>query len=126
MLNFNHFITAAEHNTVLTNDGAAADGVNADLVCRTLFTAFVTIVDILGIIGQCLGNSIRQHQRSTAGRVKLLVVVRFHNLDVVILTENGRALSQQIHQQVDANGHIARTEDWNLLGSCLNLSELLG
>ena len=62
MLNLDDLIAAAEQHAVLTNDGAAADRGDTDLVCRTLFAALVTVVNVLRVIGECARNCVSQHQ----------------------------------------------------------------
>ena len=62
VLDLDDLIAAAEQHAVLTNDGAAADGRDTNLVCRTLFAALVTVVNVLRVLGECARNCVSQHQ----------------------------------------------------------------
>lgn len=58
VLNLDDLVAAAEQHAVLTNDGAAADRGDTNLVCRTLFAALVTVVNVLRVIGECARNCV--------------------------------------------------------------------
>ena len=126
MLDLDDLVAAAEQHAVLADDRAAADSGNADLVRRTLFAALVAVVDIFSLVGQGGGNCVCEHDRRAGRRVELLIVVLLDDLNVVLVAENGSRLLEQLAHQVDADGHVARTEYRNGGGGCADAVKLLG
>src|SRR5262245_61167437 len=85
-----------EEDAVLADDGAAADGVHADLALRPLaHESLATEDEALGILpAEALGDPLRERDRRAARRVLLLPVVSLHDLDVVIGAERLRDLGR--------------------------------
>ena len=73
------FVAAVETNIVFTCHGAAAHGMKADLL-RPALSVFLAAP--IGGNGAGPGHGVKQSQCSTAGGVRLLVVMLFHDLDV--------------------------------------------
>ena len=100
---------------MLADDGAAAHGVDADLVC---FPAVLDLVPAVGVDEGIVADGIdlvRESERGAAGGVQLAVVVGLHDLDVIVLAEELRRLFCEVPEQIHPEGHVARAEDGHLV-----------
>ena len=121
MLESDHFIWTAEQHFVITHDAAATHGADTDLLRVALLTDGGTIIHIVIFAIILLVDGISQHQCSAAGSIQLVVVVLFHDLNVVIRAQNRRSALAQLRQHIDAHGHVRAFEYRNGAGQLHHL-----
>ena len=118
-------VRTAEDDFVLADDGAGTDRVDADLVDR----AFLALRRAVGLVVDRLrkngGDLVGDHQSCAAGRVELLVVMRFDDLDVETGVEDLGRFFRQFGDQVDADRHVGGEEDRDGLCRFIDLCQLL-
>ena len=125
MLYLEHLVEAGEHDFMLADDGAAADGGDADLMLPARLAHAVALEGELRLVGQGLRRGLRYHQRGAAGGVHLAAVVALDDLDVEIRAQDGRRPAHEVKHEVDAEGHVAALENGHLLRGGVDLRELL-
>ena len=112
---------------MFAHDVPAANGVKADIAA--LACAGNTVTAPVGHIGQIdpapFGGGLTQHQRRARGRIDLVVVVAFDDLDIEILVQRSGDLFGQLHQQVDPKAHVARPHDHRVTRGRLQPGDLL-
>ena len=77
-----------KNNLVLANYRAAANSVDTDLIFGTLFAVCVSVIHILGLLAESLGDPIRKHERGSAWSVDFLVMVLFYDFDIKAVSEH--------------------------------------
>ena len=88
---------------MFADDGAAAHGVNAQLVS---FPAVLRLVPAVGVGERIVAHGIdlvRESEGGAAGGVQLVVVVGLDDLDVIVLAEELRRILCKIGEQIDAD-----------------------
>lgn len=77
-----HLIGSCKDHIVVTHNGTAAHGRNADFVLITAYTLCASVIFVMIAFIHSLVDRISQGQCSAARRIQLLVVMFLHNLDV--------------------------------------------
>ena len=105
---FNAFSHADEVDSVLADDIATAHGLHADLFLAALTAhAFTMIVgDFVVITIESIGNDFAHTYGCSRGRVFLLVVVQFNDLDIEAFAEGLGHILEQLEADVDTNTHV--------------------
>src|SRR5919112_309408 len=116
-----------EDEPVLSDHCAAAQGVDADL---TFLPGGQTLPpvdrDLVQILSPALGRGTGKKQGRARGRVLLVVVVGFYDLDVVALAEFRRDLARHLAQEVDPDAHVRGAYYGDAVRSLLDPCQLLG
>ena len=63
MLDFDHFVRAGKDDIVFAHDGAAAHGVQTDLMFIALFAYRMAVIDVLGRVRNRIGNRVGDGKR---------------------------------------------------------------
>src|SRR5215208_3036309 len=115
-----------EDHAVLADDGAAAQGVDADL---TLFARRAALApvdrDLVEILLSPLRGGPRQEERCTRRGVRLVPVVRLDDLDIVICPELLGELADHLPDQAHPDAHVRGEDDGRALRRFLDPRELL-
>jgi hypothetical protein len=116
---------AGEEDGVVADDVAAAQRREADAARAALAVAVVdgAAVERLALRGS---DDLAHAQRRAARRVDLHAVMRLDDLDVEALGERARRDVDQLHDHVDADAHVRRHDDRDVLGMRRDLCLLGG
>jgi len=116
---FDPFLVGHEHDGVVADRRAAAQGVDADLAARTFAGHAVAAVagDRLEVDAASFGQRLGEPKRGAARRVFFEAVVHFDNLGVIVGTEDRGRTAHELEQQVYAQAHVGRPDDRYLAGS---------
>ena len=71
--------------------------------------------DVLQRLALGCGDHLAHHQRRAGGRIDLVPVMRFDDLDVVAFGKTFCRHLQQLHRDVDTDAHVGREDDRRLL-----------
>src|SRR5699024_10511843 len=93
----------------------SANRMNTDFILSARLTARLTLICVLGVVAENRSDGVGKHERGTAWRVELAVVVTLDYLDVEIAPEHFRRLLCELYQQIDSDRHIPREEHRYLL-----------
>jgi hypothetical protein len=117
---FQTFADAGEHHRMVTDDIAAAQGGETDGARITLAGDALAAINGAGIqvTPQCVGDDFAHPQRGAGRRIDLVPVMRFDNLDIELVIQHARRHVQQLQRQIDADTHVGREHDGNLLAAC--------
>src|SRR6516225_4920564 len=104
---------AGKEDAVLANHGAAAECREADVGTPACTGMAVAAPDRVSaeLDAASLGSGATEEKGGARGRVDLMLVVHFEDLDVEIGVERARRLAHQSGKQVDAEAHIAGLHD---------------
>ena len=84
----------------------------------------MAVIDIFCVIGECFRYCVRKHECSAGWCIQLLIMMFFDNFHIIVLSEHRCGFTKQIHHQIDADGHIARTEDREFCRCCTDILQL--
>src|SRR5215210_6232703 len=109
---------SVEDDAVLADDGPAADGVDPDLALPARRPALPPVDGDVGEIPPpALGRGPREEERRARGRVRLVPVVRFYDLDVVIGAELLGEAAHHLPDQAHPDAHVRGEDDGYALRS---------
>ena len=112
---------------MLAHDVAAPNRVEPDMppLARAGDAVAGAVADRLQRHAAPLGRGLAQHQRRARGRIDLVPVMRLDHLDIVFLVQRGGDLFGQLHQQVDAQAHIARAHHHRVTRGGLDAGQVI-
>ena len=125
MADGNQFVPTGEENLMLADDRTAAHSMDANLVFIPLGAFGMAVEFIVRLLLELPGNRVRQHQRGAAGRINLLIMMLFDDLNIKGISQYpGRFLSK-LSQQADSDRHIGGEENRHFFGRFMDGSNLL-
>ena len=83
----NDLVPAGKDDLMLAYNGAASYSMNADLITGARITLGEHVILELHRMIDLLAHGVCQHQCSAAGRVDLLIMVLFHNLNIKVRSQ---------------------------------------
>ena len=111
---------------MVTHNRAAAHSGNTDFIFITSHTLRAAVVFVVIASVHCLVDGISQCQRGSTRRIQLLVVMFFHDFNIkACVGQNFSRILYQLHQSIDAKGHISGTQDCGLPAGFFYLFNLL-
>ena len=125
---FEAFADAAEDHRMLADDIAGAHGEQRDLFLAALADDALTAVDcnFFKIAVERVCDRTPKCQRRAARRVFLEAMVRFDDLDVVIVAEHLRRLTQERNKNVDSQAGVRREQRRRAPGKPFDFGLLFG
>jgi len=116
-----------EHDGVVSDDVAAAEGVDADLGLGAFAgDALAAVAEGLGAELALLKDDLEQAGGGAAGGVLLEAVVHLHDLGVVVVAQHGGGAAGEREEEVHADGVVARPDAADLSGLGEEVFFLLG
>ena len=117
-----------EDDGVVTDDGAAAEGVDGDLSARALADDAVAAVDglVIEVDAAALGEGLGKAEGGAAGCVLLVAVVHLNDLGVVGVVKDLGGAADEAEKEVDAEGEVGGEAEGDLLGGVIDGGALLG
>jgi len=112
---------------VIAHDVATTDGGETDGGRVTLAGVAVALVHgtLFQIAANRLGNHLTHLERGATGRIHLVAVVRFDDLDVVAGGQGLRGHLQQLERDVHTHAHVGRHDDGDVFGDLGDLGFLV-
>ena len=117
-----------EDDGVVTDDGAAAEGVDGDLAAGALADDAVAAVDglVIEVDAAALGEGLGKAEGGAAGCVLLVAVVHLNDLGVVGVVKDLGGAADEAEKEVDAEGEVGGEAEGDLLGGFIDGGALLG